>query len=155
LELTIRLYRPADFETLYRIDQSCYEPGIAYSRRMLRDSLRTDGARCYVACFGAEIAGFLIAIQEGVQGHLVTIDVVDTARRRGVGSALLARAEEELAESGARRVTLETATNNAAGIAFWQKHGYRAVGIYPRYYNDRLDAYLMTKRLRTVGGERR
>jgi ribosomal-protein-alanine N-acetyltransferase len=151
LELILRLYQPADFETLYRIDQACYQPGIAYSRRMLREFLLLEGARCYVASFGAEIAGFLIAIQEGARAHLVTIDVVEAARRRGVGSALLARAEEELAESGVRRVTLETATNNEPGIAFWHKHGYRAVGIYPRYYNDRLDAYLMTKRLATAG----
>ena len=77
----LRAYTPADFETLYVIDQACYPRGIAYSRRTLRSFLAAPGASCLVAEteIGAEasatggapkrsaehgsreIAGFLIA----------------------------------------------------------------------------------------------
>jgi ribosomal protein S18 acetylase RimI-like enzyme len=46
---TLRSYVPADFEKLYEIDQACYEPEIAYSRRELRNYLRFPGADCVVA----------------------------------------------------------------------------------------------------------
>jgi ribosomal protein S18 acetylase RimI-like enzyme len=46
---TLRTYVPADFEKLYEIDQACYEPEIAYSRRELRNYLRFPGAECVVA----------------------------------------------------------------------------------------------------------
>ena len=49
--------------------------------------------------------------------------------------------------SGAREVSLETATENASAIAFWQKHGYRTRGVIEGYYPGGRDAYSMTKLL--------
>jgi ribosomal-protein-alanine N-acetyltransferase len=147
VDITLRPYHPDDFQTLYRIDQACYEPGIAYGRRELLEYLALPGSRCWVAVMGDEIVGFLIAIREGGRGHLITIDVVESARRHGVGSALLDEAERKMASAGIRAVELETATNNEPAIAFWQKHGYRIVAIHPGYYLGRIDAYIMTKSL--------
>ncbi|HEV2386789.1 MAG TPA: N-acetyltransferase [Candidatus Acidoferrales bacterium] len=147
MKLVLRDYRPADLETLYRIDRACFEPGIAYSRRMLREFLELPVARCHVACLADEIVGFLIAASAGDRAHIITIDVVESARRSGVGSGLLARAEEELARNGVRLVELETATTNQTAVAFWRRHGYRIAGVCPRYYAGRIDAFLMRKPL--------
>ncbi|HVB34702.1 MAG TPA: N-acetyltransferase [Patescibacteria group bacterium] len=147
LNFTFRPCQPTDFETLYRIDRACYEPGIAYSRRTLRSFLTLRESHCWVACLAGEIAGFLIAFWEDGLGHVITIDVVESARRLGAGSALLALAEREMSQGGVRRVDIETATNKRPAIAFWNKHGYRAIGVHPRYYQGRIDAYLMSKRL--------
>lgn len=146
MDITLRPYRPDDFQMLYRIDQECYEPGIAYGRRELREYLQLPGSRCWLAELAERIVGFLIAIGEDGRGHIVTIDVVESARRHGVGSLLLGLAEREMASVGIRALELETATNNEPAIAFWQKHGYRIVAIYPGYYLGRIDAYIMTKR---------
>ncbi len=147
LQLQLRLYQPGDFETLYQMDQVCYERGIAYSRRTLREFLQMSGATTWVAVEAEDVAGFLIAFCEASQGHIVTLDVSPTERRRGVGSALVARAEREMAGAGVRVVELETAVDNAPAILFWQKHGYRAAGIYRRYYRNRTDAFWMVKTL--------
>ena len=147
LNLTLRPGQLSDFETLYRIDRECYEPGIAYSRRTLRSFLGLRETRCWVACLGKKIVGFLVAYWEAPLGHIITIDVVESARRCGAGSALLALAEAEMSRSGVSRVDLETATNNQAAIAFWSKHGYRIFAVHPRYYLERIDAYLMFKSL--------
>ena len=146
---TIRPYAPKDFEELYTIDQACYPPGIAYSKRTLRLFLRLPGAECLVAESGGAIAGFILAEHEGERAHLITIDVLAAERRRGVGTALLRAIEQAVAAHGVRQVTLETATDNHAAIAFWQKHGYRTVGVLRNYYLDRLDAYSMYKPLPT------
>ena len=143
----LRAYRPEDFETLYEIDQACYEPAIAYSRRELRNYLRFPGADCVVVKAGGKAAGFVITAHEADWGYIVTIDVLDAYRRHGVGTLLLSEVERKLAASGVREVSLETATDNASAIAFWQKHGYRTRGVRTGYYPGGRDAYSMTKLL--------
>jgi ribosomal-protein-alanine N-acetyltransferase len=143
----LRLYRPEDFETLYAIDQVCYPRGIAYSKRSLRWFLALPGADCIVAEAGGQIAGFILCEAEGPHAHIITIDVREAFRRLGIGSALLGGAERRLVKRGVRAVELETAQDNDAAIAFWQKHGYRTRGVYKRYYLGRVDALAMAKLL--------
>ncbi len=143
----IRPYESEDFDTLYLIDQACYPPGIAYSKRTLRWFLRHPGAECLVAEADAQIAGFVVAHRQGERGHIITLDVLESFRRRGMGTALLRAIEHALAAREVRQVELETATDNHAAIAFWQKHGYRARGVFKRYYLGRVDAYWMEKSL--------
>ena len=150
----------AGFRELYEIDQLCYEPAIAYSRRELRNYLRFPGADCVVAEAGAaantknkfhesSIAGFCVTAHEDDWGYIITIDVLEAYRRHGLGSQLLAEAERRLAANGAREIALDTAVNNAAAIAFWQKHGYRILGTRKGYYPGGVDAYAMAKKLPT------
>ena len=151
MAVTLCAYDPADFETLHSIDRACYPRGIAYSRGTLRQFLELPGADCLVARLDerteAGIAGFILAEAEGTDAHIITIDVLEAQRRAGVGTALLRAIEERLAARGVRRVALETATSNAAAIAFWQRHGYRKSGVLRGYYLGRLDAYAMHKTL--------
>ncbi len=147
MSYALRAYVPEDFETLHAIDQACYPPGIAYSKRTLREFLRLPGADCRVAEAAGQIVGFLLAEREAARAHVITIDVLENHRRRGVGSELLRAIEQGLAACGVREVELETATDNAAAVAFWERHGYRSVAVLPRYYLGRHDAYFMRKRL--------
>ena len=147
MRLTLRPYAPEDFETLYVMDQACYAPGIAYSKRTLRWFLSLPGADCLVAEAEGEIAGFLLAEHAGRRAHLITLDVLERYRRRGIGTALLRAMEEKLAAGGVEHIELETATDNDAAVAFWHKHGYRTLGVLKRYYSNDLDAYFMQKLL--------
>jgi ribosomal-protein-alanine N-acetyltransferase len=143
----IRPYDPADFSALCRMDAECYAPEVAYSRRTMRAFLRLPGAECLVAEERGEIQGFILTDRDGPAGHVITLDVAPGARRRGVGTALLEAAHGSLAARGVREVELETSTTNEAAIAFWKRHGYRACGILPNYYDNGEDAYWMTKEL--------
>lgn len=146
-EIVLRGYEPADFETLYQIDQACYPPGIAYTRRMLRWFLAQRGRVCLVAEAGSEIAGFLLADCDPPEGHIVTLDVLAAWRRRGIGSRLVTEAERRMAAAGVRWVELETATSNQPAVAFWHKQGYRTGCVLRGYYLGRQDAYWMHKSL--------
>ncbi len=150
MPVTLRPYAPGDFETLYQIDQACYPPGIAYSKRALRWFLHLPSAECLIAEAEGRLAGFILAEYLGAVGHLITIDVLETHRRRGVGTALLSRMEQEFTARGVREIELETATDNHAAVAFWHKHGYRTVRVLRRYYLDNLDAFFMLKPLTTA-----
>jgi [ribosomal protein S18]-alanine N-acetyltransferase len=155
MQFTLRDYSPPDLEELYAIDKACYPRGIAYSRRMLRWYLNQCGALCIVAQSSAKadptVLGFIIAQARGEEGYIVTIDVLAAHRRSGVGTALLQETERQLAARGVRYVELQTATNNEAGVAFWQRHGYRSSGVARGYYLGHIDAYEMLKELDQPG----
>jgi [ribosomal protein S18]-alanine N-acetyltransferase len=46
---TVRDFQPADFDTLWRLDQECFAPGISYSRRELKAYMRRRGSFTLVA----------------------------------------------------------------------------------------------------------
>lgn len=144
----LREFEPEDFEAAYRLDQACYPPGIAYSRYALDEFLTLPGARAWVAQEEEYLVGFVIVRKFGRdRGHIITLDVREDRRRRSLGSRLLATAEVWLTEQGVRRVRLESAVNNQPAVAFWKKAGYEILGVLPRYYLDRDDAYRMEKEL--------
>jgi len=145
VRLTLRTYTPEDFETLYEIDQACYEPAIAYSKREFRNYLRFPGAECVIAEQNGKVAGFCLTAHQQARGYIITIDVLEKFRRRGVGTALLAEVERKLAAHGVEEIGLETATDNDSGIAFWQRHGYRTRGVWKGYYPGGRDAFSMAK----------
>jgi [ribosomal protein S18]-alanine N-acetyltransferase len=155
--MTVRIdeHVATDFDALHALDLACYPPGISYSRRTLKWFLALPGADCLVARSDndpREILGFIIAETDEADGHIITIDVAESCRRSGVGTALLREMEQRLAARGVRRVSLETATTNEPAVAFWQRHGYRSHGVLPGYYLGRLDAYAMSKKLVAPGG---
>ena len=168
---TIRDFQPADFDRLWRIDQECFPPGISYSRLELRVYMRRRGSFTLVAVDGevegtgdailgkskkspspesalrSGIEGFIVAEAGRGSGHIITIDVMDGARRSGVGSLLLRSAEERLRVAQCRTVELETAVDNISALAFYKRHGYGVIGTLPRYYTNGVDALVLRKEL--------
>ncbi|HKH99619.1 MAG TPA: N-acetyltransferase [Candidatus Sulfotelmatobacter sp.] len=147
----IRDSRPEEFETLWRIDQECFPPGIAYSQQELRVYMRRRASFTLVAARRADrgISGFIVACG-GVTGHIITIDVVPEARRSGLGSLLLRAAEERLRAAGSQAVGLETAVDNTGALSFYKRHGYSVVSTHARYYSNGVDALVLRKELGTV-----
>jgi ribosomal-protein-alanine N-acetyltransferase len=145
MAVTLRPYEPHDFAALHRLDQACFPAGISYSKTTLRYFLTISSADCIVAADGKQIAGFILTEENPPLAHVITLDVAETHRRHGVGSALLAESEKNLTLRGVRSILLETAIENEAGVAFWKRHGYRIEAILKRYYPGKLDAYEMRK----------
>ena len=145
----IRDFRSEDFETLWRMDQECFPPGIAYSRPELKAYVRGRGSFTLVATNGdgGSAKGFIVA-HAGTVGHIVTIDVSSAARRSGVGSLLLRTAEDRLRAVGMSEVGLETAVDNTSALAFYKRHGFSVVRTWPRYYSNGVDALVLSKSLK-------
>jgi ribosomal-protein-alanine N-acetyltransferase len=149
----IRQFEKADFDTLWRIDQACFDPQLAYSRPEMAFYMRRPGSFTLVAeadggeVPGTGILGFIVTETRRKSGHIITIDVVAEARRAGVGSALLGAAEDQLLRAGAVAVALETPVNNAAAIRFYKQKGYFVEKTVAGYYSGRMDALVMTKEL--------
>jgi ribosomal-protein-alanine N-acetyltransferase len=166
VEFVLREFRRDDFESLWRIDQACFAPGIAYSRLELAAYIRLRGSFTVVAetlAGGRErpgnnvqpvvesarkVLGFIVAqANRGGVGHILTIDVPPASRRLGIGSKLLATAEERLRAAPCHGVVLETAVDNSAALAFYKRHQYSVVKTIPRYYSNGVDAFVLEKEL--------
>lgn len=165
VDFILRDFRPEDFEVLWRIDQKCFPPGIAYSRRELGAYIRRRGAFTVVASRVAPegmpagpsqpvsddfagILGFIVA-EAGRRsvGHIISIDILPDSRRLGIGTRLLDAAEQRLRTALCHTVVLETAVDNRSALAFYKRHQYSVAKIVPRYYSNGLDAFLMDKSL--------
>ena len=167
MRFTVRDYRPDDFNTLWAIDQSCFDPQIAYSRYEMQIYLRRPRAFTLVADMDGQppqssnaqddassqssILAFVVAesSRRGM-GHIITIDVRPAIQRHHIGSALLAAAENRLRAVYCHAVRLETAVDNASAISFYKRHGYDVIKVIPHYYSNGLDALLLEKNLRSI-----
>lgn len=147
MAFTIRAYEAHDFNAVYRLDQACFAPGIAYSKSTLHYFLNLPSADALVAETEKKIVGFILAEDNPPLAHIITLDIAAASRRTGMGTALLAEMEAHFRFHGVHSVLLETAVDNAGGIAFWQRHGYRTEAVLKKYYLGRVDAYEMRKRL--------
>src|SRR6202171_1393524 len=102
----IRQFEKADFDMLWRIDQACFDPQLAYSRPEMAFYMRRPGSFALVAeadggeVPGTGILGFIVAETRRKNGHIITIDVIAEARRAGVGSALLRAAGDQVLRGG-------------------------------------------------------
>jgi [ribosomal protein S18]-alanine N-acetyltransferase len=165
VEFALRDFRKEEFETLWRIDQQCFAPGISYSRLELATYLQRPGAFALVADSSssgsgapngmskkgqpaATTVGFIVA-EPGSRGagHIITIDVLPQARGLGVGSRLLRAAEDRLCAARCRAVILETAVDNQSALSFYKRHQYTVIKTLPRYYSNGVDGLVLKKDL--------
>jgi len=145
----LRPFRAYDLETLYKIDQDCFPPGISYSREELSGFIGRRRSRTWLAEESGETIGFLIAERQAQKAaHIVTIDVVDRWRRRQVGTLLMAAAEDWAREQKLALVYLETEENNSAAQGFYEARGYRKVDRVENYYANGKSAWVMLKWLK-------
>ena len=165
MEFVLREFRREDFENLWRIDQQCFAPGIAYSRMELAAYIRLRNAFTVIAeargkpgehaqseiPLPRKILGFIVAqAKRGGLGHILTIDVPPASQRLGVGSTLLTTAENRLRAAPCDTVVLETAVDNAGALAFYKRHQYSVVKTIPRYYSNGVDAFVLAKQLKEL-----
>lgn len=147
--MLLRDYRRFDFETVWRLDQQCFPPGIAYSKSELLAALSLKTAETIVAESedGRVVAFVLGSRPSRAEAQLITLDVAASARRRGLGRRLLTEIERRFRGMGVERIRLETAVDNAAAIALYGRLGYEKAGYLPDYYGPGLHAWRMKKRL--------
>ena len=127
------------------------EFGEAWNRRQVSDALLLAGTHhALIAADGSSrpepheaAAGFYLSRGLFDEEELLLFAIAPLWRRRGLGHALLTKFIENARQRGKKRLFLEMRRNNPAGILY-AAHGFRPIGIRPRYYRtsngDRIDA---------------
>ncbi|MFM9936794.1 MAG: GNAT family N-acetyltransferase [Novosphingobium sp.] len=125
------------------------EYGEAWNRRQVADSLILAGTRyCLIMADGSfdtagdePVAGFSLTRGLFDEEELLLFAIAPEFRRQGLGRALLLQVIAEARSRGVRRLFLEMRKDNPAG-SLYAAHGFRTVGIRPRYYRTASGAQL-------------
>ena len=80
------------------------------------------------------------------EGEILNLATHPTARRQGLGGAVLDALLAEATRRGLQSVALEVRVSNAPAIALYRSRGFRTAGIRRRFYTAPVeDAYTMIK----------
>jgi ribosomal protein S18 acetylase RimI-like enzyme len=99
------------------------------------DAVRLLLARSAVFVAG-DLEGAVIAGWDGWRGTLYRLAVRASARRDGIGTALVRAAEEWLVAQGARRISVLVAFEDDGARAFWATLGYDVDLVIGRMVRD-------------------
>ena len=146
-EITLRDYRPGDWEAMYALDLVCFEPVFQFSRRAMRSFAEETGAVTLLAEADGELAGFCIAHLEEKTGYVVTLDVAPAWRRRGIARLLMEEVEARVRAEGGIGMALHVYTGNVGAMQFYEGLGYGRVSIDKGFYGRGMDALVYRKKL--------
>jgi RimJ/RimL family protein N-acetyltransferase len=167
VSLAIRRSQPGDAAALVALAREVSgEPGgwllsddswrsVGEERRYLRAVRRHPDAAVLVAETADGIVGRLSLARDSHPSsrHVADLGLMVAAshRRRGIGLALLAAAEQWARESQVRKLELHVFPHNEAAIRLYEKAGYVREGYRTAHYlraTGYVDAILMAKHLR-------
>lgn len=100
-----------------------------------------------VADQGGTILGYIAGITSWREGHIVSLAVLPTWRRKGIASQLVEELYNIFREGGKKRVKLEVRVSNTSAIELYEKLGFEKQKIVKNYYENGEDAVMMKKRL--------
>jgi ribosomal protein S18 acetylase RimI-like enzyme len=121
----IREYGAADEAQVVALWQSVfgYEQPRNDPRRVLATKTAWDSL-VLVAVDGAQVIGTLMIGYDGHRGWFYRLAVLESARRHGVGRALVGDGERRLKALGCAKLNLQVHTHNDAAARFWAALGY-------------------------------
>ncbi|MDX2025665.1 ribosomal protein S18-alanine N-acetyltransferase [Microcella sp.] len=135
----------SDLDAIMHLETSTFLTD-AWSRDMMAAELAAPHTRYIVAVEGETVIGYAgLSAPAGVEQADVQTIAVDAAHRgRGIGARLLDVLLTEAAARGADDVLLEVRADNPTAQRLYERHGFAAIAVRPRYYQpDDVDAIVM------------
>jgi len=134
-----------NLDRLYEIEIECFERE-AFTKQQIAHLLTDYNSISLVAKVNGEIIGFIIGMvyfeRNSLVGHIFTIDVSPTYRRKGIAQRLLQEIEKIFKEKGVKACHLEVREDNIAALSLYQKLGYKKVARLKNYYGNAHGVYL-------------
>jgi ribosomal protein S18 acetylase RimI-like enzyme len=119
------------------------------TRRAFRRFLGSSSAVLLIAEQDGRLAGYALVLfrPNSSIARLYSVAVRPQLERRGIGSSLIAAAEDAASQRFCTRLRLEVNEANARGIARYRQSGYDLLGRHFDYYDDHTHALRFEKRL--------
>jgi ribosomal-protein-alanine N-acetyltransferase len=143
LSYLVRRVQVSDAPGVYTVERACFDD--PYTQGFLNDLIKTRSEQFFVAVDDGEIIGYAVGSANGREGHIVSVAVDPSHRRRQIGTALLCAVTTKLVAGGVKQIQLEVRKGNAGALAFYQRMGYRILSEIRQYYGDGEDAWVLRR----------
>jgi ribosomal-protein-alanine N-acetyltransferase len=156
--MRLREYTESDLETIFALDEVCFEPPFRFSARSMKQFAEARNALTVVAeTETGEIPGFCIAHVEragkGLRAYVVTLDVAPLYRRHGLARQMMQRIEQQAVEAGCDAMELHVSVGNEGAIAFYEREGYERSHMVKSFYGFGRHGYVYRKSLASPAGK--
>lgn len=133
-----------DLGSVHALERSAQQN--PWSLAQFAQELDNPVARVDLCLRNGELAGFLCSWWIAGELQIQNVATAPAFRRQGVAARLLGEVMGRALGAGLEAAWLEVRTGNAAAIALYERFGFRAAGVRPRYYADGEDALMMCYR---------
>lgn len=142
--INIREAQVNDASALHQLEQQTFsydQIGLRSFRRLLK----SPSARCLLALYGDQIAGYAIMLSRRNSSYLrlYSMAIGESYRGQGVGQRLLQHLLHTTHEQHKAGIRLEVKCDNLAAVSLYRRHGFEVTELLPQYYDDGSDAYKM------------
>lgn len=134
-----------DLQRLVELDARCFPPSVRHSFEVM--SFYVLHRRAITAIAETDrIVGMAVANAVGLRtAELLILCVHARWRRKGIGSGLLRRIEDQATRANLERIELEVDSDNVSAIEFYEASGFVSVGDEE---SNSIDRVKLEKRLR-------
>jgi ribosomal-protein-alanine N-acetyltransferase len=152
----LRRFKPSDLENVMQINRACLPEN--YTTLFFMNIYKRFPETFIVAEANNEIVGYIMCrIETGIptckllgitrKGHVISIAVLPSHHRQGVGYALIREATQAMSGYNAKECYLEVRESNLAAVSLYKKMGFEIARTARNYYADGEDAYVMVIQL--------
>lgn len=142
MSIAIQLLSALDLEAVEHVSRACFEHD--GERPEFEDELDRAYAHCLIAYDLHHICiGYALGWHLGDVLDVISVAVLPSARKQGVGEALMRALMERAREAEVGSLCLDVRASNAPAIALYAKLGFSAVGKRRQYYRDGEDSLTM------------
>lgn len=147
MEFIIREASLKDIPALEKLEQQCFS--VPWTKEQLIAQLPDGTHRFLVAERGGELLGYVGMMFVLDEGYISNVATAPSARRNGIGRALISALLKQAEELALSFVTLEVRRSNEPAKALYAQQGFIPVGERRDYYQrPKEDAILMTNFLK-------
>jgi ribosomal protein S18 acetylase RimI-like enzyme len=145
----LRFATPDDLAALKELEDESFTHDRLSTRSIAHAVISKSQAVLLLETAEAEIAGAAIVHyrRRSRRCRLYTLAVRRASSGQGLGTRLLAACEKDARRRGCAEIRLEARTDRASTLRFYEKRGFRRLGLKPRYYEDGGDAFSFCKAL--------
>ena len=124
--MEVRPYTHEDFGGLDALWREAFpnDPPRNRAEQSVPAKLAMNDDLLFVAVEDGQVIGSIMAGYDGHRGWLYSVAVRQSAKRRGIGTALVETAEAALRRLGCIKVNLQVRSTNAAVIEFYKGLGF-------------------------------
>jgi ribosomal protein S18 acetylase RimI-like enzyme len=124
--LQIRAYKSTDKRAVVALWRKVFpdDPPHHDPAETIRQKVATQPELFFVATRRGAVVGTIMAGYDGHRGWIYRVAVSPRHQRRGIGTALVRRAEQELIARGAPKINLQVRGTNGDVVGFYEHLGY-------------------------------